>query len=58
MRIHLLTVPSLSLEVHREGLTVHEPIASNDTDGRALGEDVQKRGLFSNAINFVHVVDE
>ena len=47
MRIHLLTVPGLGLEVRREGLAVHEPIASNDADGRALGEDVQERGLFS-----------
>ena len=53
MRTHLLTVSGLGLEVSREGLAVHEPIASNDTDGRALGEDVQKRGLFSTAINLV-----
>jgi len=46
MRIHLLTVPGLGLEVRREGLTVHEHTPSNDTDGRALGKDVQKRGLF------------
>ena len=58
MGIHLLTVPGLGLEVRREGLTVHEPIAGNDTDGRALGEDVQKRSLFSSTVDFgVGVVD-
>ena len=46
MRIHLLTVPSLGLEVRRESLTIHEPVASNNTDGRTFGEDIQKRGLF------------
>jgi len=51
--VHLLTVSGLGLEVGREGLTVHKPIAGDDTDGCALGEDVQKRGLFffSSAIN-------
>ena len=44
--VHLLTVSGLGLEVHRQGLTVHEPITGNDTDVRALGEDVQQRGLF------------
>ena len=39
--VHLLAVPSLGLEIHRQGLAVHEPIASNDADIRALGEDVQ-----------------
>ena len=43
--IHLLTIPSLNLEIRRESLTVHEPGASNNTDGRTLGENVQKRGL-------------
>jgi hypothetical protein len=46
MRIHSLTVPSLHLEVCWEGLTVHEPVPTDDTNGRALGEDVQKGGLF------------
>ena len=46
MRIHLLTVPGLGLEVRREGLTVHKPIATYDTDGRPLSEDVQKCCLF------------
>jgi hypothetical protein len=46
VRVHLLAVPGLGLEVRREGLAVHEPIAGNDTDARALGEDVQQRGLF------------
>ena len=46
MRIHLLTVPGLGLEIHRKSLTVYEPIAGNYTDGRALGENVQQRGLF------------
>ena len=45
MRVRLLTVSGLSLEISREGLTVHEPIACNDADGSALGKDVQKRGL-------------
>ena len=53
MRIHLLTVPSLSLEVRRESLAVHEPGASNNADGRTLGEDVQKRGLFPSTISLV-----
>jgi hypothetical protein len=44
--IHLLTVPGLRLEVRWEGLTVHEAIATNVTDGRALGEDVQKGVYF------------
>ena len=52
MRIHLLTVPGLGLEVRREGLTVHEPGASDDTNRRTLGEDVQKRGLFFNHDQF------
>ena len=46
MRIHLLTVPGLGLEVCRGGLAVHEHIPSHDADGRAFGEDVQKRRLF------------
>jgi hypothetical protein len=53
MHIHLLIVPGLRLEVRWEGLTVHEPIATNVTDGCALGEDVQKGGLFSSTINLV-----
>ena len=47
MRVHLLTITSLGLEVHRKGLTVHESIAGDDAHGRALSEDVQKRSLSS-----------
>jgi len=43
--IHLLTVSGLGLEVRGKGLTIHESVASYDTNGRAVGEDVQKRGL-------------
>ena len=46
MRIHLLTISGLGLEIRREGLTVHEPVSSDYTDGSALGENVQKGGLF------------
>jgi len=46
VRIHLLSVSGLGLEVGRKGLTAHEPVASHDADGRALGGGVQKRGLF------------
>jgi hypothetical protein len=53
MCIHLLTVPGLRLEVRREGLTVHKPISSNDTDVRAVCEDIQKRGLSPSVINVV-----
>ena len=44
--VHLLTVSRLTLEVHREGSTVHEPITSDDTDVRTLCEYIQQCGLF------------
>ena len=45
VRVHLLAVSGLGLEVHGEGLTVDEPVAGNDTDVRALCEDVQQHIL-------------
>jgi len=44
--IHLLTVSGLGLEIGRKGLAAHEPVAGHDTNGRALGKDVQKGSLF------------
>lgn len=53
MRIRLLAVSRLGLEVCRESLTVHKPIASNYADGSALSEDVQKGGLFFECISLI-----
>ena len=57
MRIHLLMVPSLGLEVRREGLIIHEPGASDDTNGCTLGEDIQSAVYFQARSIWFSVVD-